>query len=102
MGSIFLPKRGKDTPYDFSGRPHVLSFSDRRTQNELGKHFDTCSKDYREWIEQYIESKGFTLQGIRESYKNRRAINVEYLVEFQKTMPEWPWPFKKFRTIYFH
>lgn len=102
MGSIFLPSRGKDTKYDFSGRPHVLSFSDRKTNNELGKHFDTCSKDYQEWIVEYLDYKGFTLEGIRASYKDRRAINVEYLMEFQKTMPEWPWPFKKFRSNYFH
>lgn len=102
MGSIFMPNKNKDGGYDFSERPHILCFSDRRKEANLNEHFDTCSPEYKKWIVDYLESKGFTLEGIRKSYKDRRAINVEYLIEFQKTLPEWPWPFKNFRTNYFH
>ena len=101
MGSVFLPKRGRNG-YDFNGRPFILSFSDRQTNNALGKHYDTVSPELQEWIQGYLESKGYTLAGAKESYKDRRAINVEYLIEFQKTLPEWPWAFQKTRTNYFH
>lgn len=104
MGSIFVPSfstRDGKIQMDFSGRPHVMSFSDRKVADGKGKHFGTIGEEYKKCVLFYLETLGYTVEQVTTDYKNRRTINVLYLEQFQNTLPKWPWPFKKVRKNFF-
>ena len=60
---------------------------------DAGAHFDSWPVQVQQAIREYIESKGFTVEGARTEYMVRDQLNIHYFKDFEKALPEWPWPY---------
>lgn len=109
MGSIYVPryKAGKWIYDENSWKVVVSSKSPAKTQKD--KHIETMSPGERQVILDYLDNKGYRLgksdfddegkeiiieEGLCNNYKLRDEINIIYFLDLEKSMPEWPWPFK--------
>ena len=94
-GVICVP-RCKAGEYVHDDRPWILAVSDKSPKkSDKGKHISTLSPEAREVIINYLTLKGFTLEEVAEDYKKRDELNIIYFLDFEKTLPKWPWRFKR-------
>jgi hypothetical protein len=100
-GLVLIPARGKDDEYDYKKLPHAISFCNS-LRNRANDHFESCSKDYQEFVLKYLESKNYTPKDMKEDNRARSFINVMYFMDFQDHLPEWPWKFNKSKVNFFH
>lgn len=71
-------------------------------------HIDNLGEDEREQFEEYIKEKGHILgesewsddkevilvRGLRNDHHLRDEINMDYFLDLEASLPEWPWSFK--------
>jgi len=91
MGEIIIP-RFKNNKYKYNIRPLRIKISDKGPKTN-GKYYDTLSIMTRKLILKYIEMKKFDIKKLKKEYIQRDLLNLEYLKDFEKDQPKWPWPF---------
>jgi len=105
MGIILVPQKDGDG-FDFNKDPFKIAISEKSPKTNKGAHYDSLSKDMKKHVVNYVEEMGYSLGEKNVDKKDKNAglyaddgqrveINAKYFIEFQHTIPEWPWMFKK-------
>ncbi len=93
FGMILVPKIYSDR-VDFRDTQRVFVSNKSPKQHEDGKHINSFSPMAREKIEEYIQSKGYSLEGLANDHRKRDELNLIYYLELEKSLPPWPWKYK--------
>lgn len=108
FGEIAIPPK-KDGKWRFDVPYHTLRVSTRPAEKKGRGLKDTNTKVLNALFQEYIDEKGFVLglsefdsdgkeiviePGLCNTSMLRCEFNVAYFLDFVKTIPEWPWPFK--------
>lgn len=102
FGSVYVP-RLENGKYIYSKDPWkiIVSDSSPKKKDEGSYHIDTLSNFNRQEIEKYFEHKGFVLgscgsesPGLCNSHVERDKANITYFLDFQNSLPKFPWSFK--------
>lgn len=82
----------------------IVSYFQEKGYKMGQSEFRTESKSYKlkvneRWNGKVSEGKRevelIQEEGICNSYRQRDEMNIIYFLDLEKSMPEWPWPFKK-------
>lgn len=115
FGCIFVPvKRGGK--YDYSVTPLKINFSSRPSKPDKFNYNNGIGPALKKYVDSYIEGYGFTLgkssfdaegkevieeEGLINHYLHRDLANIEYFKAVEKSVPKYPWAFKKQQKIGF-
>ena len=91
-GSIYVP-RWDDEDYDYSKSPHTVLVSEKGSKKK--EHFSQYSLPWQKRILSYLKEKGFSMEELATDYKKRDLLNIMFFQDFVKTLPKWPWTFKR-------
>lgn len=99
-GLIIVPKR-VPSKYNYSCPPWVFGVTERspKAKKDNYAHFDNLPIMTKKLVLNYMEEKGFTVEEIKKDYTIRDDFNLEYFLDLEKSIPEWPWPWKKKQQI---
>jgi len=93
-GKVLVPtiKKGK---LDFMD--YVLIFVSEKSSKRAVPPYglDVLSPRFKDHVEAFIESCGSTLKGVETDSKERLRVNAMYFLRLAKSLPKWPWAFKK-------
>lgn len=92
FGSVFVPKK-RNGRYCYTEIAHKVVISDKGAVGD-GKHFRNFSELERKMISEYFHEHGFTEQQLSEDYMARDRLNIQYFLDLQDALPQWPWAFK--------
>lgn len=105
--SIVLIPRSTKGKYDFTKKPMDLGTT-RKKKAKLGQGSNvlTVDKDSKEYISKYLTGIGLKFgtgredvpeedKGVIDCYKQRAKANIHFYKEFARTIPEYPWAFRK-------
>lgn len=75
-GAVFIP---------LNGRVHKVTVSDQSPrQRGEGQHFRTFSRPEQRAIQQYLEEKGFTVEGLAGDYIQRDLANIQFFLDLER------------------
>jgi len=97
FGTIYVPlyRNGR---WIYSRDPWKVVVSDKSPKiKDAGVHFNTWPEPAQAVIREYVESKGFTIEGAGKDYKVRDQLNIIYYKDFEKALPKWPWAMDRAR-----
>jgi len=84
-GGMLLPVKNFKGEYDYTRNPEVIQISDRQPGKnqallalEPGKHIDTLGSGMRKYVEEYLESEGLSLEGMRTDYVTRQTAGCKF------------------------
>jgi len=94
-GAILIPK-SKNGERNFLKTPTVIFCSDRspKLKDIDGKHYDRLSFIEQDYIDEYLDELGCTIEEAGTNHKIRDLINANFYVSLEHQLPEWPWPFQ--------
>ena len=110
FGGVLIPKK-VGGQYNYLVDPIKVSVSDKSPdRKESGQHLMTFSAQEKKEIMSYIEARGFKLgkttinkegeetvveKGLSNDYTQRDRMNIQYFLDLEKALPEWPWAFER-------
>lgn len=89
-GSICVPSR-RDNDFHFDKAPIIIGFTTKGIAS--GRDFSTLTKMEKEVVGEWIESNGYTVEGVSKSHWDRKCLNLLYFEQMRKTIPNYPWPY---------
>jgi len=134
-GIIVIPMMNRKGQPDYTVPPYTIYVTERSTAQKVeGKHFKSIPPDQKEWIREYIKSRGFDIGktsveevlpdyqlkdnekftdkhhthiervesvGVFSNGIIRDYFNIDFYMQMEKNLPEWPWPYHtKVRSLF--
>lgn len=104
LGGIMVP-RTKKGEWDYTKNPYKIAVSSSSPKIGKNQHFASLDKDMQSLVLRYIKEKGYKLgvldaergteeAGLAVEHNQRMTLNAEYMLDFQKTVPKYPWAIK--------
>lgn len=115
FGCIFMPIK-RMGGYRHDSIPLKINFSSRPSKPDKFNYNNGIGPALKEYVDSYIADKGFILgksefdsdgkeiiieEGLINHYLHRDKANMEYFLDVQKSIPEYPWAFEKKNKIGF-
>ena len=95
FGGVHVPRKVGGV-YDYSIIPLKVYVSEKSPSiKDRGAHFNTMSGLEQKEIELYFKLKGFTFEELSRDCEKRDEINITYFLDLEKSLPKWPWVYKK-------
>lgn len=93
FGSIYVPHK-YDGEYRYDLEPKVVSISSESPDGKKSNtdHYNNYSKAMQDYVREYVESLGKSIDEVANDVYSRAFINTTYFVELQKSIK--PKPFK--------
>lgn len=92
--NTFPPEVQKIIQNYFTSKGHKMGCSEFRLESKsyelkLNERWNGKASGGKREVELVLE------EGLSNSYKKRDELNIIYFLDLEKTIPAWPWPFKK-------
>ena len=113
MGSIYVPIRAQNK-WCYDENSWKVAVSARSpAKKDAGDHYDNLTPMQKGIVDRYLKDKGYPMgksvfddegaeeiveSGICNSYPLRDEINIQYFLDLEKHLPEWPWKWRSRRT----